>query len=115
MRVAGEGLVLVEGTNAAGWRIAGRLWSPPLLLSPAGVEALAPAVPEALLARALALRPRPELLLFGTGARLVWPAPALRQAAAAAGVPLEPMDSRAAARTWNLLVQEGRRIAALLT
>ncbi len=67
-----------------------------------------------LLARALAIEPRPAVLLLGTGARLVWPSPEMRAAAAAAGVALEAMDSRAAARTWNVLLQEGRQVAALL-
>lgn len=68
----------------------------------------------ALLAPVLALDPRPEILILGTGARLEWPGGELRRAARAAGIALEAMDSGAAARTWNLLVAEGRRVAALI-
>ena len=55
-----------------------------------------------------------DLLLIGTGARLRRPARALTEALGALGIGLEPMDSRAAARTYNLLAGEGRRVAAAL-
>jgi uncharacterized protein len=62
----------------------------------------------------LALSPKPEFLLLGTGARLTHPPRALREALEALGIGLEAMDSRAAARTWGLLRGEERWIAAAL-
>jgi uncharacterized protein len=62
----------------------------------------------------LALEPLPEFVLLGTGATLRRPAHALTAALEARGLYLEPMDSRAAARTWGLLRAEGRQIAAAL-
>ena len=56
----------------------------------------------------------PEFVLLGTGTTLERPAPALARALEAAGIGLEPMDSRAAARAWGVLRGEGRRIAAAL-
>lgn len=55
-----------------------------------------------------------DILLLGTGAKLVLPSPALASILAARGVGLEVMDSYAAARTYNILLAEGRRVAAAL-
>jgi uncharacterized protein len=56
----------------------------------------------------------PELVLLGTGARQQFPHPKLLQALAAAHVSVEAMDTRAACRTFNILIAEGRRVAAAL-
>lgn len=55
-----------------------------------------------------------ELLLLGCGRRLAPVPRALREALRAAGVVIEPMDTGAACRTYNLLMAEGRRVAAAL-
>src|SRR5215469_5300000 len=57
---------------------------------------------------------KPELVLLGTGARQWFPAAAIRRAFAARGIALEPMDLGAACRTYNVLVQEERRVVAVL-
>ena len=58
---------------------------------------------------------KPEIVLLGTGARQQFPHPRLTQALAAAHVGFEVMDTRAACRTFNILLGEGRRaIAALI-
>src|SRR5262249_26101832 len=57
---------------------------------------------------------RPELVLFGTGARQQFPAAAIRAALNARGIGVEAMDLGAACRTFNVLVQEERRVAAVL-
>jgi len=56
----------------------------------------------------------PEVVLLGTGSRQSFPAAEVRQAFAARGVGLEAMDLGAACRTYNVLVQEDRRVVALL-
>ncbi len=56
----------------------------------------------------------PELVLLGTGARQSFPAAAVREAFAARGIALETMDLGAACRTYNILVQEERRVIAVL-
>jgi uncharacterized protein len=55
-----------------------------------------------------------ELLLFGQGPRMELVPPALRQGLKAAGIVVEPMDTGAACRTYNVLMAEGRRVAAAL-
>jgi uncharacterized protein len=57
---------------------------------------------------------KPDVVLLGTGARQMFPQRAIRQAFAARQVGLEVMDLGAACRTYNILVQEERRVAAVL-
>jgi uncharacterized protein len=52
-----------------------------------------------------------EVVLLATGARQVWPAPAVLAHVAARGVGLEVMDLGAACRTFNLLVGDQRKVA----
>ena len=71
-------------------------------------EALAESDFEAL--RAL----EPEVLLLGTGERQRFPAPALLRPLIEARIGYEVMDLAAACRTFNILMAEGRRVAAAL-
>ena len=61
-----------------------------------------------------ALALRPEVLLLGSGVRQVFPAPELLARLHAARVGFEVMDTGAACRTYNVLVGEGREVAAAL-
>jgi len=87
-----------------------------VLLPDAIVEGWAPDGFDALTERDFAslLLHRPELVLLGTGERQRFPHPKLLQALAAAHVGVEAMDTRAACRTFNILVAEERRVAAAL-
>jgi uncharacterized protein len=55
-----------------------------------------------------------DFILLGCGPKAQFPARAVRDAARAAGVALEPMDTGAACRTFNVLILEERRVAAAL-
>ncbi len=55
-----------------------------------------------------------DVVLFGCGAKMQFVKPALKQALSAQGVGLEAMDTGAACRTYNVLLAEGRRVAAVL-
>lgn len=57
---------------------------------------------------------KPELVLLGTGDRQRFPSVQIRGAFVRAGVGLETMDLGAACRTFNVLVQEERRVCAAL-
>ncbi len=59
-------------------------------------------------------RHRPEIVLLGTGRRHRFPAPQLMAGLLMQDIGLEVMDSYAACRTYNILVAEGRRVAAAL-
>jgi len=56
----------------------------------------------------------PEVLLVGTGARLQFLPREIIAPLLAAGVGVEVMDTQAAARTYNILMAEGRRVAVAL-
>ena len=71
-------------------------------------DALAPVLAES------AASPGIEVLLLGCGPRMQLVSPALRAPLRAAGIVIEPMDTGAAARTFNLLLSEDRRVAAAL-
>ncbi|MBQ0772665.1 MAG: hypothetical protein KBT59_12515 [Sphingomonadales bacterium] len=62
----------------------------------------------------LNLFPKPEFLLLGSGPSMLQPPAAFRREVEAAGMGLEVMDSRAAARTWGVLRAEERWIVGAL-
>jgi uncharacterized protein len=55
-----------------------------------------------------------EIILLGTGRSLRFPPGFLLRPFAAAGIGLDVMDLQAACRTYNILVAEGRKVAAAL-
>lgn len=58
--------------------------------------------------------PKPEVLLLGCGARMALLPSALRKGLREKGIVVDVMDSPAACRTYNILLAEGRRVAAAL-
>lgn len=62
----------------------------------------------------LSADPKPEVLLLGSGARMHLLPSALRKALREQGIVVDVMDSPAACRTYNVLLAEGRRVAAAL-
>jgi uncharacterized protein len=75
---------------------------------PASFAELTPAHMESILAL------QPELVLLGTGPTQRFPPAAIRSVFTTRGVGLEVMDLGAACRTFNILVQEERKVAAAL-
>jgi uncharacterized protein len=55
---------------------------------------------------------RPELVILGTGATLRFPHPKLTSVLAAHAIGFEAMDTKAACRTYNILVAESRQVVA---
>jgi uncharacterized protein len=55
-----------------------------------------------------------EFVLLGLGPEMVPPPKAVREALRTAGLGLEVMDTVAAAKLYNVLASDGRRIAAAL-
>ena len=70
------------------------------------VDGLTPADLEALLAL------RPEVIILGTGAVQAFPPMETMAACLGRGIGLEAMTNSAAARTFNVLAAEGRRVVA---
>jgi uncharacterized protein len=97
--VSFEGSVLVFPDRTVAWPIAS--------CAELGPESL-PEVEEA------ARQGKVEVLLLGCGARMEMVPRPLRSRLRDAGVVIEPMDTGAACRTYNVLMADGRRIAAAL-
>jgi uncharacterized protein len=57
---------------------------------------------------------KPEVVLLGTGPTQRFPNASVRGEFASRGIGLETMDLGAACRTYNILVQEERRVVAVL-
>ena len=55
-----------------------------------------------------------ELLLLGTGRDFVLPSQSLRSELREVGIRIEPMDTGAACRTYNVLLAESRPVGAAL-
>jgi uncharacterized protein len=53
----------------------------------------------------------PALVLLGTGSRQGFPDPAVMAACLTRGIGIEVMSNDAAARTYNVLASEGRKVA----
>jgi uncharacterized protein len=112
------GLAAIDAYGNGGFRFAGMSHKGSLLCLPDSILAWTPVAvgevtPESL-GPVLAAAGRLDFLLVGTGAEhRVLPAPA-REALAGRGIGLDVMTTGAAARTWNVLIAEGRRVAAAL-
>ncbi|GJE71157.1 Mth938-like domain-containing protein [Methylorubrum podarium] len=89
-----------------------------ILLLPSGIRAWDVSAPSAIdgpsLAPVIAEAEGIELLLIGTGADIVFLPDALRQRLKAAGIGVDAMQTGAAARTYNILMAENRKVAAAL-
>ena len=103
--------LLVEGYAGRGFVVGGTVWPDGVLVSAHAVWALT-ALDLAAFTPLEAAEPVIELVLIGTGRAMQRPELALLKALQAKGWATEFMDSRAAARTYNVLVNEGRHVAA---
>jgi uncharacterized protein len=56
----------------------------------------------------------PEVVIFGSGARIRFPHPSLLRPLIERRIGVETMDTPAACRTYNVLASEGRTVAAAL-
>ena len=87
-----------------------------LLRQVAGLPDAAAADPKAFLDDAPPALPAdaPQIVLIGTGARQIFLPATLVQPLNRLGIGVETMDTQAAARTYNILMNEGRRVVAAL-
>ncbi|MEO8113572.1 MAG: Mth938-like domain-containing protein [Phenylobacterium sp.] len=109
----------IDAYGEGGFRLDGERLQGSLLIvadvaQPWPVRALAELTPESLQPVLDAGRSEVEFLLLGMGARNAPPPRAVREALQAAGLGLEVMDTPEAARLYNMLTAEGRRLAAAL-
>lgn len=65
-------------------------------------------------ALAALLEKRPEIIVLGSGTTQRFVAPAVLRPLIEAGIGLETMNTPAACRTYNILMNEGRRVVAAM-
>lgn len=110
--------VPIDAYGNGGFRFADMSHKGALLCLPSGIFAWAPASAGALVledfSAVLADPGRIGFLLLGTGKQHIMPASEIRSAFAAAGIGLEPMTTGSAARTYNIMLAERRKVAAAL-
>ncbi|HLJ71808.1 MAG TPA: Mth938-like domain-containing protein [Roseiarcus sp.] len=112
----------IEAYGAGGFRFAGMSHRGSILATPAGVRAIAPLSFAELDAETLrplfdemAANPRSiEILVIGTGEKLIPLGGELRDRLRKAGLRFEAMATGPAARMYNVLIAEERRVAAVL-
>jgi len=102
----------VDGYGPGFFRTGGKLHHGMLLIGPEGVDTWG-GVSDA--APLLALAGRVDVLFIGTGAEVAFPPADLRRALEEAGIGVEAMASPTAARSYNMALAEGRRVAVALT
>jgi len=112
---AGGGIHRIDAYGGGRIVVNGRDYFTGLIVSPQRIlEAWGPAEPAGLapahIAALLALDP--QIIVLGTGGRQVFPHPRVYADAWSRGLGIEVMDTGAACRTYNILVGEGRRVAA---
>ena len=106
----------IDAYGNGGFRFADMSHRGSLLIVPSGiygwdVAALGELTPERC-AQFLAELRRPAFVLLGTGREHCLPPEPIRKLFADAGIGLEPMSTGAAARTYNVLLAEGRDFGA---
>lgn len=108
----------IDAYGDGGFRFAEMSHRGSILLLPSGIRAWEAAAPRdvdaASLAPVLAERGAIDLLLLGTGAEIAPVAEPLRRRLKEAGIGLDVMQTGAAARTYNILLAENRKVAAAL-
>jgi uncharacterized protein len=112
------GRTAIDAYGDGGFRFGDMSHKGSILLLPSGVYAwpvgdVAELRPEHF-AQVIAERERIAFVILGCGEALAWPAEDVRQALRDSGIGLEPMDTGAAARTYNVLLGEGRDVAGAL-
>lgn len=113
------GLWPIDGYGAGGFQFGGMSHRGSILALPSGIRIWAAASPADITPDSLAAvfaedKGLIEHLLVGTGDNLRPLSQATREALRAAGIRAEPMATGAAARTYNILLGERRRVAAAL-
>lgn len=108
----------IEAYGNGGFRFAGMSHRGSLLCLPSAIVAWDVTRAEELMLECFdqVLRERDQIgfLLLGTGRRQVFPSLAIRRAFSELRMGLDPMDTGAACRTYNVLLAEGRPVAAAL-
>lgn len=111
------GAVTIRSVSAGEIRIGDEYWSHTVALTSDGVLGDWEPKPVSALTQddfSRLMDLQPELIVLGTGGEHIIPPRELVFAMARSGIGFEVMQTSAAARTFNVLVGEGRQVAAIL-
>lgn len=114
------GRQIIESYGDGRFRVSGALFEQSILVFPDRTLPWAPVAASEITLEALdeiakaGAAGTVDVLLIGCGARMMMIPAELRRALRAAGIVIEPMDTGAACRTYNVLMSEGRLVAAAL-
>lgn len=113
-----EGRQVINGYGGGGFRIAGTRYEGSVIVFPSRTLVWSVTAPDEVTMAALQpvpeAEPAVELLLLGLGPQIRRVPDPLRAALKAQGIVVEGLDTGAAARTYNVLLGESRRVAAAL-
>ena len=111
-----KGAQRIESYGPAGFRIAGITYAGSVLVRVEATEnwSVTSAADITLESLAPLIAATPEVLIIGTGPRHEMIPPALRMALKQKGIASDSMDTGAAVRTFDILLAEGRKVAAAL-
>lgn len=108
----------IDAYGNGGFRFAGMSHRGSVLCGLTAIRGLAALTAQDLATEALAALEtagdKPSALLLGTGRTQIFMPAEVRRRFVEAGIALEPMDTGAAARTYNILLAEQRPVAAAL-
>lgn len=114
-----EGRQVIQNYGGGAFKVSGQSYRGPVIVTPAATAVWdAPEKFSALSAgdfdAAILTQAGIDVLLLGCGAKGEFVPPALRKALKEKGLTVDAMDTGAACRTYNVLMAEGRRVAAAL-
>ena len=114
-----EGRQIIQGYSAGAFKVSGKSYANPIIVMPLetrdwNISGAFTDLAEQDFAGLAAMSSDIDVLLLGTGARGEFFPPKLRAALKDKGLIVDVMDTGAACRTYNVLMAEGRRVAAAL-
>ncbi|MDA0657016.1 MAG: Mth938-like domain-containing protein [Proteobacteria bacterium] len=113
-----NGLQVIDSYGPGLFRVAGELWHSSIIVMPERTCLWAAQSMTNLsvddISEVTDADPAIEILLIGCGERMEMVLASFKQACRTRGVGVDTMDTGAACRTYNVLMAEGRRVAAAL-
>jgi len=114
--LVGAGRQIIQSYSGGKFRVTGTVHDGPVIVFPDRTLAWPAARPLSVgsFAPVIAAAAELDVVLFGAGAAVAADDLPLRKALKAAGLSVDIMDTGAACRTYNVMMAEGRRVAAVL-
>lgn len=111
-----EGAQVIQSYSSGVFKISGTVYEGGIMVTPERTVAWDASLPLRVeyFAPVIAQKDSLDVVLLGTGKTMQFLPPELRKALKEQGISPDAMDTGAACRTYNVLMAEGRRVAAIL-